>query len=257
MKLLVFITAYNVEKFINTVVRRIPIRKLNKKYKHISILIIDDFSKNNLKNFIYFSDYLKKNNINLKIIRNKKNLGYGRCQIKGYSWGIKNKFDHVVLLHGDGQYKPEKIVDMLYPLKNFDAVQGSRMIYKLDAIKGRMPLYKFFGNIFLTFFQNILTNNKLTEYHSGYRAYSLKALKSIPFNLNVDEYHFDTQILFQLMIAKKKITEIAIPTYYGDEVSYLNSITYGFKILKTTIDYKFRKNSFFYKENYDLKNFKI
>jgi hypothetical protein len=257
MKLLVFITAYNVEKFINNVVKRIPLKKLKKKYKYISILIIDDFSKNNLKNYIDFFNYLIKNHINLKIIRNKKNLGYGGCQIKAYSYGIKNKFDHIVLLHGDGQYKPEKIVDMLNPLRQFDVVQGSRMIYKLDAIKGGMPLYKFFGNIFLTFFQNILTKNKLTEYHSGYRAYSLKALKSIPFKLNVSEYHFDTQILFQLMIANKKITEIAIPTYYGDEVSYLNSISYGFKILKTTIDYKFRDNSFFYKENYDLKNFSL
>ena len=138
------------------------------------------------------------------------NLGYGGNQKIGYYYAIKGNFDYVILLHGDGQYAPEKILDMLNPLINneADAVQGSRMIKKFDTLKGKMPIYKFIGNIALTTIQNFLTKLNLTEYHSGYRSYKVSALKEIPFQLNSNQFHFDTQILIQLSIAKKKIYSI-------------------------------------------------
>ena len=110
---------------------------------------------------------------------------------------------------------------MIKPLaeNRCSAVQGSRMIKKLDALKGRMPYYKFFGNIFLTYIQNLLSGLKMSEYHSGYRAYSVNALKKIPFHLNSNYFHFDTQILLQLKVVNEKIFEIPIPTFYGEQIS--------------------------------------
>jgi len=115
-----------------------------------------------------------------------------------------------------------------------------------------MPLYKFLGNISLTFIQNLLTGLKLSEYHSGYRAYKVPALKDIPFQINSNHFHFDTQILIQLSIAKKEIVEIPIPTFYGKEISSLNSTQYGFAILKTTIIYYLQKFSIFYDKKYNF-----
>ena len=118
--------------------------------------------------------------IKFKLLSNQENLGYGGNQKIGYQYAIINKFDFVVLLHGDGQYAPEEILNIISPLKKgYDAVQGSRMIKKFDALKGGMPIYKFIGNICLTTFQNTFTGLKLSEFHSGYRAYSLRNTISI------------------------------------------------------------------------------
>jgi len=250
MKILILITAFNVEKFLENVISRIPskIKKFD-----VEILIIDDSSSDqtlqkmkDIKNQI--KDY------KITCLSNKKNLGYGGNQKIGYHYAIKNNFDLVILLHGDGQYAPEKVFDMLNPLlKNeADAVQGSRMINKLDALKGRMPYYKFFGNISLTFLQNFLSGLKLSEYHSGYRAYRVNALKEIPFDLNSNYFHFDTQILLQFKLAKKKIKEISIPTFYGEQISSLNSIKYGFAILNTTIIFFLQKFGLFHDVKYDF-----
>jgi glycosyltransferase involved in cell wall biosynthesis len=249
MKCLILITAFNVHKFITNVVNRLPEKLFD---ENVEILIINDFSTDKTLETILD---LKKNfnKCVIKILSNKKNLGYGGNQKIGYQYAIKKKFDHVVLLHGDGQYAPEKILDVLEPLKNgYDAVQGSRMIFKKNALKGRMPFYKFFGNIFLTFFQNRLTGLNLSEFHSGYRAYSVKALKKIPFELNSSYYEFDTEILIQMHMKGLKIKEIPIPTFYGDEISYLNSIEYGFRILRTTLLSFANKFGIFYNRKYDI-----
>ena len=232
MRILILITAFNVSKFITQVIKRIP----QSIYKHnVEILVIDDHSTDDTLNII---KEIKKNfkKITVNILANKINLGYGGNQKVGYNYAIKNNFDFVVLLHGDGQYAPEKLENVLQPLFNGkDAVQGSRMINKFDALKGNMPIHKFLGNILLTKIQNILTGMKLSEYHSGYRAYSVKALKKIPFELNSQNYHFDTEILIQLNLRGCQLAEIPIPTFYGKEISYLNCFEYGFQILKTTI----------------------
>ena len=251
MKILILITAFNVGKFITQVIKRIPQSLYN---NDVEILIIDDCSSDNTLQKII---EIKKNhrNINIKILSNIINLGYGGNQKIGYYYAIKNNFDFVVLLHGDGQYAPEKLENILEPLfKGKDAVQGSRMINKFDALRGNMPIYKFFGNIFLTKIQNFLTGMNLSEYHSGYRAYSVKSLKKIPFDLNSKYYHFDTQILIQLNLAGCQIEEVPIPTFYGKEISYLNSIKYGFAILITSIVSFLNRYRIFYDRKYDSIN---
>ena len=249
MKTLVLITAFNVKKFIEKVINRLP-EELFK--NNVEILIINDCSTDDT---LQISLAIKKNyqNAVINVLSNKVNLGYGGNQKIGYQYAIKNNFDYVVLLHGDGQYAPECIMEILEPFKhNYDAVQGSRMINKLDALKGRMPIYKFFGNIGLTFIQNLITGMKLSEFHSGYRAYSVKALKKIPFHLNSSYYEFDTEIFIQINMMNMKIKEVPIPTFYGDEISYLNSIKYGFRILKTTLLSFSGKLGLFYERKYDL-----
>jgi 2-polyprenyl-3-methyl-5-hydroxy-6-metoxy-1,4-benzoquinol methylase len=256
-KLLILITAYNVESFIKKVINRIPHNELKKKIEY-SILIIDDKSRDKTREEIL---KLKQENnfLNINFLFNYKNQGYGGNQKIGYHYAIKNNFDFVILLHGDGQYAPEKIIDILNAFDNLeaDAVQGSRMINKFDALKGKMPIYKFFGNIGLTSIQNLLTGLKMSEFHSGYRAYKISALKQIPFQLNSNQFHFDTEIFLQLTLAKKKIVEVPIPTFYGEEISSLKSINYGFAILKTTLIFYLQKFSIFYDRKYNLENFDI
>ena len=103
-----------------------------------------------------------------------------------------------------------------------------------EALKGGMPIYKFLGNICLTFVQNLILGSKISEFHSGYRIYSVKSLKKIPFYLNTNDFHFDTEILIQLFLINSKIKEISIPTFYGDEICHVNGIKYAFNIIKTT-----------------------
>ena len=255
-KLLILITAYNVENFIKKVINRIPHNLLSANYNY-QILIIDDKSKDKTKEEI---KKIKDDNrhIKIKCLFNKVNQGYGGNQKIGYHYAIKNEFDYVLLLHGDGQYAPEKILDMLQPFETLDcdAVQGSRMINKFGALKGGMPIYKFIGNIFLTYIQNLITKMGLSEFHSGYRAYKVKSLTDIPFELNSNYFHFDTEILIQLKILNKKIFEISIPTFYGKEISSLKSVDYGFAILKTTLKYYCQRYSILYERKYDLNNFR-
>ncbi len=242
-RFLIFIPAYNVEKKIIEVLNRIPedIHKNN----YIKILIIDDFSKDNTKNVV--SDFLKKNTqINyINFIKNEKNFGYGGVQKIAYMYAIKNNFDYVIMLHGDGQYPPEKIPEFIDNLlnENVEGVFGSRLINPRDALKGGMPMYKFVGNRVLTFLQNLILGIKMSEFHSGYRSYKVEALKKINFEKNTNNFHFDTEIIIQMVKSKFSIKEIPMPTFYGDEVSHLKSVPYGINVLISTIKYRF-----FYKD---------
>ena len=213
------------------------------KFYDLEILIIDDCS--NDKTF-EISKKIKKKNSNFKfnILYNSKNQGYGGNQKIGYHYAIKKEFDYVVLLHGDGQYAPEQLPRLIKEIKekNQDVVMGSRMISKISALKGGMPIYKLVGNIILTKLQNFLLNTKLAEFHSGYRVYSIRSLKSIPFFLNTNDFHFDTEILIQLFIINSKIKEISIPTFYGDEICHVNGMKYAFDIIKTTSVAALQKN---------------
>ena len=114
------------------------------------------------------------------------------------------------------------------------------MIKKRDALKGGMPFYKFLGNIILTFIQNLILGSNMSEFHSGYRVYSVKSLKKIPFFLNTQDFHFDTEIIIQMVKSKFSIKEIPMPTFYGDEVSHLKSVPYGINVLISTIKYSLR-----------------
>ena len=239
-KCLIYVVCYNHEKFILKTLERIP-QNLSE-YYDIEILVANDKSKDKTleetKKFV--TRHFKYNIISLY-----KNLGYGGNQKIGYYYSILNNFDYVVLLHGDGQYAPEYLPDILNKFEEkekISAVFGSRMLKKGSALKGGMPLYKFVGNKILTFAQNLLLDVKLSEFHSGYRAYRVESLKKIFFQKNSDGYSFDTEIIIQLILNNLKIKEISIPTFYGDEISYVNGFKYAVQIMIETLKaYLFRK----------------
>ena len=182
----------------------------------------------------------------LTVIRHPGNLGYGGNQKAGYQMAIEHGLDIIVLLHGDGQYAPECLADIVAPLERGegDVVMGSRMMVKGAARKGGMPLYMYVGNRILTSIENRLLGTELTEFHSGYRAYNVKALESIPFHDNSDGFHFDTQIIIQLVDAGKRIVEVPIPTYYGDEICYVNGLRYARDVTRDVVRYRLSKLGF-------------
>ena len=182
----------------------------------------------------------------VEIVRHPQNLGYGGNQKEGYRWAIEQGLDIVVLLHGDGQYAPELLPEMVAPQRadEADAVFGSRMLEPGRARQGGMPLYKYVGNKILTRVENALAGLELSEWHSGYRAYAVNTLRDLPFERNSDDFDFDTQIIVQLKEAGKRIKEIPIPTYYGDEICYVNGLKYAKDIVNDVARYRAHKMGF-------------
>lgn len=252
-KLLIFIPAYNVEHQILDVLKKIPVKKL--KIYEIELLIINDFSTdatlNEIKKF-------KNKELKITIFTNKSNLGYGSVQKLAYFYAIKNNFDIIAMLHGDGQYDPKLLPKLIDPINknNADAVFGARMHSSLKALKGKMPFHRFLGNKIITKIQNFLLNSKINEFHNGYRVYSIKALRSVPFHLNSSYYHFDTEIIIQLLLSNLIIKEIPINTIYGSEKSYLNVFKYGFNVLKTTLVGRLQNFGIFYERKFDIERFR-
>src|SRR5437588_10058543 len=259
-RLLIFIVAYNAQTTIEKVLSRIP-RSL--RGDNVEVLIIDDSSQDET-----FQNGLRyqRRNVGLKItvLRTPENQGYGGNQKLGYRYAIDNGFDFVALVHGDGQYAPEKLPKLLAPLlaEEADAVFGSRMIDKKAARTGGMPLYKWIGNQILTAFQNRMLRTALSEFHSGYRLYSTAALAQIPFEKNTNDFHFDTEIIVQLVLKKLRIAELPIPTYYGDEICHVNGLKYAANVFKTMLRARFHEMNLLFDrkfdvlppdENYDLK----
>jgi len=252
-KIGILIVAYNAATTLNKVLDRIP----EDVYNEIDeIAVFDDASKDNTYMVSVGYKEIKKLD-KLSINLNEKNLGYGGNQKKGFKYFSDKGFDAVVLLHGDGQYAPEILRDMYAPIIDGDAdvVLGSRMMTKYGgALKGGMPFYKYIGNKILSTFQNRKLKMKLTEFHSGYRAYSIEGLKKLNLENTTDDFHFDTQIIIKAHHNNLKITEIPIPTYYGDEICYVNGMKYARNIFSTTNDYiqtvKGKKKSDIYSEYY-------
>jgi len=176
----------------------------------------------------------------LRVLKNQKNLGYGGNQKLGYRYFIEQGFDVVVLLHGDGQYAPELLSHMYSPIVSgeADAVFGSRMMKEFGGpLKGGMPLYKYMGNRVLTAIENRALGLKLTEFHSGYRAYNLHALSRIRLDNLTDDFHFDTEIIIKLHHQNFRIVEVPIPTFYGDEICYVNGLKYAKAIVGAVYRY--------------------
>lgn len=175
----------------------------------------------------------------LSIYRNEVNLMYGGNQRRGYQYAMGRGLDIVVLLHGDGQYAPEVMQDLLTPLETgqADMVMGSRMLIPGAALKGNMPLYKFVGNKILTWIENRLAGTSFSEFHSGYRAYSVHALRNIPLDTLTTNWHFDTQIILEFLKRGYRIVEVPIPTYYGDEICRVNGIPYAIHCIYETLKY--------------------
>jgi glycosyltransferase involved in cell wall biosynthesis len=234
-RLLVFIVAYNAEKHIEDVLDRIPESVWQKQIADADVLIIDDCSPDNT--FAVAKAYAERTGRKIAIQRNAVNQGYGGNQKLGYQYAIDHRYNAVVLLHGDGQYDPKLIPMLAEPvlLGEADVVIGSRMVDKKSALKGGMPMYKFIGNIVLTTLQNWILGVKLSEFHSGYRIYSVNALKAVPFHANANYFDFDTDILIQMIDTRQRFKEIGVPTFYGDEICHVNGIKYAIKIMLATV----------------------
>jgi glycosyltransferase involved in cell wall biosynthesis len=249
-RILVFVVAYNAEKTIGSVLHRIP-REL--RGGNVEVLVIDDSSKDDT-----FATGLAHEQaiagLKITVLRTPLNQGYGGNQKLGYRYAIDNGFDCVALVHGDGQYAPEKLPDLLSPLLRGEAgaVFGSRMLEKGGALRGGMPLYKFAGNKILTKFQNRMLGSNLSEFHSGYRLYSVAALRQIPFERNSNDFHFDTEIIIQLFMAGIRIIELPIPTYYGDEICYVNGMKYAWDVFRTMLRAKCHQRNLLYDRKYDV-----
>lgn len=237
-KLLIYVVAYNARSHITPVLDAMPCTE----FRNYEILVSDDASKDDTSAVV--QKYIENNaDKKMKLVTQQKNLGYGGNQKFGYQYAIDNGFDVVVLIHGDGQYSPKLIPEVVGPIMKGDSevMLGSRMLNRKSALEGGMPLYKFVGNIILTKTQNFLLNMNLAEYHTGYRAYSVKALSTIPFLLNNNGFAFDTDILIQLIDNKARIGEVSIPTYYGDEICRVNGIQYAYEIMLSTVLSRFQR----------------
>lgn len=219
--------AYAAEKTIQSVLSRIPVVLIDE--YHVEVLVIGDASADRTferADEVRNADALP---FALHVLTNPVNQGYGGNQKLGYHFAVQKDFDFVALLHGDGQYAPERLPDLVQPLRDgeADAVFGSRMLTCGAALKGGMPLYKFVGNKILSWLENRMLRTSLSEFHFGYRVYSVEALKRISWQLNTDQFHFDTEIIIQFVLAQLRIKELAIPTYYGDEISRVHGLKYA------------------------------
>lgn len=227
MKVFVVLPAYNAEKTLERTVRDIPKDIVDK------VILVDDRSKDRTV------DVAK--NLGLEVFQHDKNKGYGANQKTCYRKAIEEGADIVVMVHPDYQYDPTIIPKLIEPIQKgeADAVFGSRMM-KGGALEGGMPLWKHNVNILLTAFENVILGTYLTEYHSGFRAYSSNLLRTVNFELNSDKFVFDTEIIVQALIHHFKIEEVPIQTRYFDEASkikFLPSVLYGICIIWTMIKY--------------------
>jgi glycosyltransferase involved in cell wall biosynthesis len=249
-RLLIFIVAYNAETTIERVLSRIP---ASLRSDNVEVLIIDDSSKDGT--FVKGLRYQQDNSeFKITVLRTPENQGYGGNQKLGYRYAIDNGFDIVALVHGDGQYAPEKLPALLQPFLRgeADAVFGSRMLDKGTALRGGMPLYKWIGNQVLTAFQNRMLGTALSEFHSGYRIYSTRALVQVPFERNTNDFHFDTEIIIQFVLKKLRIVELPIPTFYGNEICYVNGLKYAANIFRTMFRARFHQVNLLFDRKFDV-----
>ena len=231
-KIIVVLPAYNAAKTLEQTYAEIPFDIVDE------VVLVDDASRDDTV------EVGRKIGIR-HIIRHEKNTGYGGNQKSCYNKALELGGDIVIMLHPDYQYTPKLITSManiiaqdLYPV-----VLASRILGR-GALNGGMPLYKYVFNRFLTFSQNMLMRQKLSEYHTGYRAFSVDVLRKIPYMQNSDDFVFDNQMLAQIFYAGFEIAEVTCPTKYFDEASSINfkrSVIYGLGVLRTSMQYRLQK----------------
>jgi len=231
-KILIFIITYQASYRLKKVFDSIELKRL-KNYK-IKILISDDNSKDDT---LEVAKKIYKKNKSLVILKNnKKRLNYGGNIKLCINYAIKNNYNYAIMVHGDGQYHPKFILPIIKKLEQNDsaAVCGSRMIRKKNTLKGKMPLYKFIGNIFLTKFFNIVFSTNFTDCHTGLWIYNLKYVNKNVISSLTDTYNFDNQMRINLIKEKLEIKEIPILTIYGNERSSFH-LMYAIKFFFETI----------------------
>ena len=228
----VVLPAYNAAKTLSKTLAEVPMHIVDE------IILCDDNSTDDT------IAVAKSLNIN-HIISHQVNRGYGGNQKSLYDKAIATNADIVIMLHPDYQYTPKLITAMVSIISEglYPVVFGSRILGG-GALKGGMPLYKYIANRFLTSFQNILLGQKLSEYHTGYRAYSIDVLKAIDYNANSDDFIFDNQVIAQIFEKGYEIGEITCPTKYFEEASSINltrSIQYGLGVVSVSLKYGFKR----------------
>jgi len=233
MTIAIYIPAYNAERFIGQVMRRIPADFLA---RTAEVIVVDNASTDRTSE-VARETARELGLPHFTLIRNPNNVGYGGSQKVAYSHCIKQGHEIVVMLHADGQYAPELLDTIVGPLVRGEADMcfGSRLAG--DALAGNMPLHRFLGNKFLTGIANLVLGWRLSEFHSGYRAYRCDALARLPLERNAGYYHFDVEILIQCRVFGLRVVEVPIPTHYGDEDNHLNVWRTGFSILAILGEY--------------------
>lgn len=230
-KVIVIMPAYNAAKTLRKTYEEIP-----KEYVD-DVILVDDASTD---------DTLKlARDLNIKTIVHRENKGYGSNQKTCYRKALELGADIVVMLHPDYQYTPSLITAMTSMIASgpYDAVLGSRILSG-GALEGGMPLYKYISNRLLTFFQNIMLGSKLSEFHTGYRAFSREILESLPLNENSDDFVFDNQMLAQIIFFGFSIGEVSCPTKYFEDASSINfrrSVAYGLGVVRVSVEYRLHK----------------
>jgi glycosyltransferase involved in cell wall biosynthesis len=232
LKVIVVLPAYNAEKTLRKTVADIPRDYVD------DIILVDDFSKDKTLRVA--------NELGLITHKHTKNLGYGANQKTCYKLALEYGADIVVMLHPDHQYDPKLISYFVNYIRDgyFDVVLGSRIKSYKEAVSGGMPRYKYFANRGLSLIENIVARQNLSEWHTGYRTYSKKVLKSIDYNKFSDDFVFDTQMLFAIVEKGFRIGEVSVPVKYSRESSSINwkrSIIYGLSTLVVAFKFLFRK----------------
>lgn len=231
-KICVVLPAYNAEQTLKQTYEEIPFDIVDE------VILVDDHSSDKTIEVAQ--------SLNIRhIIAHDQNKGYGANQKSCYNKALELGADVVVMLHPDYQYTPKLLESMIYVIVNgvYPVVLGSRILGK-GAIKGGMPHYKYIFNRCLTFIQNILMGQKLSEYHTGYRAFSAEVLRNINYMVDSDDFVFDNQMLAQIFYAGYEIAEITCPTKYFPEASSINfrrSSKYGWGVLWTSLQYRLQK----------------
>ena len=232
-KIIVVLPAYNAGKTLQKTFEEIPFDIVDE------VILTDDYSND--------ATVAVAKKIGIKhIILHDSNKGYGANQKSCYQKALELKADIVVMLHPDYQYTPKLIPAMCTLVANdlYDVVLGSRILSK-GALQGGMPFYKYVSNRILTFIQNVLMRQKLSEYHTGYRCFNAEILKKIAFKKNSDDFVFDNEMLAQCCFLKARIGEISCPANYFEEASSINlkrSIVYGFGVLRVSFSYFLQKS---------------
>ena len=246
-KICVVMPAYNAERTLKKTFDEIPHSVVDE------IILVDDGSVDKTA--------IVSKRLGIKTFVHEKNRGYGANQKTCYREALNTGAEIIIMLHPDYQYDPHYITVMGSHIAKdmYDVVLGSRILGG-GALKGGMPYYKYVANRFLTYMQNLLTGKKLSEYHTGYRAFSRKVLQSIPILENSDDFVFDNQLLLQILYFGFKVGEIACPTVYNKEsssINFLRSLTYGIGVLITSFKYILAKSGLVKISIFDKKGKKL